>query len=117
MNPARALRLALAAADQSNERYKLGAIVFKRKPISAGFNKTNRSWEGGTTYGHWAGSLHAEIAALIAARSSVKGASIFVARKGARLAKPCSACMAALKEAGLKSVYYTSDHGISFLQL
>lgn len=116
MNIPRALKLALKASELSEERYKLGAIIFKRKPISTGFNKTNRSWSG-SHYGHWAGSLHAEIAALINARSSVKGASIFVARKHERLAKPCSACMAALKEAGIKTVWYTTNTGISFTTL
>ena len=111
-----ALKLALRVSEQSAEHYKLGAVIFKRRPISIGYNKTNRSWNG-SHYGHWAGSLHAEIAALIGARSSVKGASIFVARKSGRLAKPCSACMAALKEAEIKTVWYTDGNGISFLQL
>lgn len=113
----RALKLALAVCEHSEERYKLGAVIFKRKPISFGYNKTNRNWPGGTTYGHWSGSLHAEIHALIAARSTVKGASIFVARKHERLAKPCNACMAALKEAGIDKVYYTNGSGISVQQL
>lgn len=116
MKLSRALKLALAACELSDEPYKLGAVIFKRKPIATGFNKTNRGWSG-SHYGHWAGSLHAEIHALIKARGAAKGASIFVARKNERMAKPCGPCMAALKEAKISKVFYTNGNGVSVLSL
>lgn len=59
-------------------------------------------------------SEHAEIAALRKA-GDVSGAKMFVARtqKSGKtaLAKPCDSCMDALKAAGIKTVYYTTEDG------
>ena len=102
----RICNIAKKQALRSSHTYKLGAVIFKHgKPIAKGYNKTKRGLS--KDYGHWEGSLHAEIAALINARTDVKGSSILVARSTGGLARPCNECMAALKEAGIKWVYYT----------
>lgn len=59
-------------------------------------------------------TTHAEIAALKSARGSVQGATIYVARisydmKTPMMSKPCPDCQKALKEAGIKKVFYTID--------
>ena len=57
--------------------------------------------------------LHAEIGALV--KSCTKAESIMVVRSTrsglTRCAKPCDICMMALKEAGVKKVYYSDDMG------
>jgi tRNA(Arg) A34 adenosine deaminase TadA len=57
--------------------------------------------------------LHAEIGALV--KSYTKAESIVVVRitkRGlTRCARPCDICMLALKEAGVKSIYYSDDNG------
>lgn len=107
----RILKIASSEAEKSSHTYKLGAVVFKQgKVISRGHNKVNRGVS--SHYGHWAGSLHAELAAIIAARSDLTGTSILVARTGETLAKPCESCMAAIKEAGIKWVWYTDGIGL-----
>lgn len=59
-------------------------------------------------------SVHAEIAALNACRKTdLNGASIYVARiyKSGEpaMSKPCENCQKALRERGIKKVYYTID--------
>jgi deoxycytidylate deaminase len=57
--------------------------------------------------------LHAEIAALVA--SNRKATDIFVARmtrdRKFAYAKPCYICEMAIREAGIKRIYYTDDEG------
>lgn len=105
------VKTASKEAVKSTHAYKLGAVIFKHgKVIAKGCNKTNRGISA--NYGHWAGSLHAELAAIINARTSLKGSSILVARSTGSMAKPCPSCMAAIKEAGIKNVYYTTGKGV-----
>lgn len=112
MNSKKAFKLAeiaLKEAEKSKHRYKLGAIIFKQgKIISKGYNQTNRY--NRFNYGHWEGSLHAELAALLGALKRARGASLMVVRKGYRMAYPCPDCMAALKDAGIKRVFYTTNN-------
>lgn len=101
-------RLAAIAAKEavkSKHQYKLGAVIYKQgKVISRGYNDTKRGFSG--YRGYWEGSLHAEISALIRARSDVRGCSILVFRVGGGDSRPCHSCMAALKAAGIKNVVY-----------
>ena len=64
--------------------------------------------------------LHAEVAALLAARweigkNDLMNCTIYIARKlncdGWGLARPCPACMQALKDAGIKKIVYTTENG------
>lgn len=116
MKLSRLARIAMSEANKSSYHYKLGAVIFKHgKVLSKGFNKVNRGYA--KNYGHWAGSLHAELAAIIAARADLKGTSLLVVRSTGGKSKPCQACMVAMKEAQIKKVYYTDEHGLSVLQL
>lgn len=58
--------------------------------------------------------LHAEIASLV--KNRVKPSAIVVVRMTAggliRMARPCNICTLALREAGVRYVYYTNDDGI-----
>ena len=93
---------------KSTHRYKHGAVIFKQgKILSTGFNKTERGFSGFPDY--WQGSLHAEIAAIINARTDVRGCSIMVVRHNAGNSKPCNACLAAIKAAGIKKLFYTQE--------
>lgn len=105
MNLQSLIRHACKQASKSIHRHKLGAVIFRKgKIISKGYNKTNR---GISDFGgFWKGSCHAEIAALIHSRCDLRGASIMVMRLNLRCSRPCAPCMAALKEAGLRTVFY-----------
>lgn len=106
-------------------QFKLGAvIVYKNRIVSAGWNvkKENPLQK---KYNHLRGfdvdkyvnSLHAEMYAIIKARDldiNWEKASIFIYRQlrdGTKaLAKPCPACEKAIKDLGIKNVYYTGKN-------
>ena len=62
--------------------------------------------------------LHAEINAIIHAlkkKQDLSSATIYIARKlnccGYGLARPCPACMEAIKDAGISKIVYTTEDG------
>lgn len=107
------INLACKEALKSTYKQKLGAVVFnKGRFISSGHNYGNRSIASHLPkFRHWPTSLHAEIIAVINARTDLKGASILVVRinnkNEFRLALPCANCMSYLKYVGIKKVYYS----------
>lgn len=108
MNLHKLLKRAKNEAQKSEHQYKLGAVIFRQgKVIGKGFNKTKRGISN--LRGFWTGSVHAEIAALISTRGNADGSSILVVRHNGRCARPCVACFAALKEAGIKRVFYSNN--------
>lgn len=107
-------RIALIALNESvksKHRYKHGAVIFKQgKILSRGFNETHR---GISQYkGYWEGSCHAEIAAIIRAKGGASGSNLLVTRANYRNSRPCDVCMASMKIAGIKNVFYTQDDEI-----
>ena len=68
--------------------------------------------------------LHAEIAALCQIHSLGIDASrvdLYIVRKCKSreygMARPCAACMAAIKEFGIKNLFYSTDDGLVFEKL
>lgn len=52
-------------------------------------------------------SIHAEHRAILLARGSVKGATVYIARNGGKeISKPCLSCRMYMKEAGIKTIVY-----------
>lgn len=131
---AKFFRLASLASETSTyPKLHIGAaIVAGRKLVSVGANKwrTHTKQKKYTPYRYdtdWeadedVGRCHAEMDAIIkAGRTDLAGASIYVYRKdmNGNLAncKPCGACMQAIKEAGIKDVFYTSKEGYNHLEI
>ena len=68
---------------------------------------------------HW---THAEMDALIKAkRQNLQDASIYVYRENKKnelaMCRPCKACMAALTDAGIKKIFYTTEYGLVFEEI
>jgi deoxycytidylate deaminase len=106
----RYFQIARAASRHSNLRCAVGAVIVSPKPVSIGFNVQKshpRFADGKRSY-----SIHAEITALLKAKGEIRGGTIYVYREdrtgAVGIAKPCINCMAALIEAGIKRVYYTT---------
>ena len=61
--------------------------------------------------------LHAEIAALVKARKESYGILVIRITKSGliRMARPCNICILAIKEAGIKNVYYSGNDGLIHL--
>ena len=112
---------ATALAELSDNKFRHGAVIRKNgKTISVGINHTinDPSMLDDATAATNA-AVHAEVAALNACRkTNLKGATIYVARiskKGEpRMSKPCLRCQAALRERGVKKIFYTLEHSITF---
>lgn len=92
--------------------HKLGAVISKgNRVISLGFNKnkthtrSNHNWK----------RLHAEISAIIKAKQDITNCYIYIYRETKdgqiAMARPCCSCMQAIKEAGIKKIFYTSSEG------
>lgn len=117
--------VACAAARTSNHsKYKVGAVLVKRKQIiSVGVNSQSRSHPLQKRYNALRKSLtapihdniHAEMDAIIKTNVfDLTDASIFVYRgtqSGKANSRPCEACSQALRDKGIKHIYYTTVDG------
>lgn len=104
------------ALELPSGKHRLCAIVTdkRNKIISIGLNNYNKSHPRQAYYAEKHGNkhkiyLHAEMDALIKSRG--KGEKIYIARVGLsgekRLARPCKICYNAIKDSGIKNIYYT----------
>lgn len=105
---------ALEVAQNSDYcKHKVGAVILDKRGriISTGFNKQKTHPLQAKYAPPEKQFLHAEIAALVAARKD--GHTIVVARRRkdghVGLAKPCPICAMAIADAGIKEVVYTVD--------
>lgn len=121
--------------------FKLGCVIsYKGRIIGRGRN-SNKSHplmkKYNRKYRHFncargefiSDSLHAEMSAILDVPFAVgkdidwSKASIYVYRichgkpHGYGMSKPCKACMAAIRDIGIKNVYFTSDDGLCYLRL
>jgi len=91
--------LARKKAKEGDYIYCLGAVIVKGGKILAIARNTPKG--------------HAEVNAIKQA-SKTEGADIYVTRHtptGMAMSKPCDNCMVAIKEAGIRRIYYTSRAG------
>ena len=96
---------------RSNHRqHQLACVIVKgNRIVSYGWNQLKTTPVAKNKYN----MLHAEIHALIG--QSVKGCTAYVYREHRNetlaMSKPCPSCELALREAGIKKVYYTKEGG------
>lgn len=114
------------------ERIKIGSVlVYKNKVISVGWNmkKSHPYQKILNKYGKYNQDkihnyLHSEINCLLNIKDLnvnwIK-VSIFIYRedKNGNLAmcKPCSSCIKALKEKGVKKIFYTDQNGYNYIEI
>ncbi|MCK9439748.1 MAG: deaminase [Candidatus Caldatribacteriota bacterium] len=109
----RFIKLAVEEAKKSDHKQRIGAIIFdKSKIISKGFNSSQKSVKHlKKKFQRWPGTVHAEVDAIIKARTDVKGLSMIVIRinnfNQLKLAKPCKWCQMYIKYVGIKKVIYS----------
>ena len=90
----------------------MAALIYQgRRQISAAVNVLKSHPDHLIYYPEWVCSIHAEHSAVIKARSSVKGGTVYVARHGGENSKPCQGCMKVLSQSGVRDVVYM-DNGI-----
>lgn len=107
------LKQAVEEACKSKHTTKVGAIIFdKSKIISKGYNNPHRHVRNlKVKYQKWMNSIHADVAAIIAAKTDLKNLSMLVVRVNKsnqlRLSKPCKYCIMYMEYVGIKKVYYS----------
>jgi dCMP deaminase len=92
--------------------HKLGAVIVKGNTIlGVGVNKLKTHPKAK----NYAKRIHAELAAILNARTDVTDCDLYVFRytqSGLQgISKPCDGCMCAILEAGIKRVYYSTADG------
>ena len=110
------ISVALKQAKKSSFRFQLGAVITKGGSVlGIGHNEICYDKLNPHPYP----TLHAEVAACLQVLKRgdamrLRGATIYVARigaKGARLARPCGHCLAFLKDVGITKLVYTTNEG------
>ena len=117
------------AAEGSDFKVHVGAVaVYKRRIVAAAAsrNKTHSMQKVYNRYrsfnqvGLCLPKLHAEIGILAKLKKMdipMQDVSIYVYRvcksRDHGLARPCGACLAAIRDSGIRRVYYTTDFGVA----
>lgn len=120
--PSSVIKAAIHAAEKSQHRHRLGAVVFKGKRIlGVGYNgvgriTARRSVPNSVTAGYWPDAIHAELAAILnAGTEDCRRASILVVRlnKAGELimSRPCKTCMGVIAYVGIRKIFYTTSGG------
>lgn len=130
----RYFEMARKVAEQSDfKNFHLGSVlVYKGRVISTGYNtnRTHPKQKKYNKYRHFSysdrpvkDSLHSEMACLLNIPKCVENNIDFTQCKlyiyrispGKRLkqgiARPCAACMQALRDKGVRTIFYTTDEG------
>lgn len=129
------------ATKSTHDRFHIGCVVvYKHKiigrghnsnkthPIQKKYNERYREFKFCDNSGSIHHSLHAEISALLGIPYYVgkdvdfSKVSMYVYRicpgrkRGYGLSKPCPACEAFIRDMGIKSVYYTDNSGLAYIE-
>lgn len=102
------------AKQSTHHQHFFGAVIVdKNKIVSVGTNKVQTHPKSKHSYN----MLHAELSALFSAKwKDLKGCDIYVYRENLHgksgMSRPCKVCEAALREAGIRKVYYTTETGV-----
>jgi deoxycytidylate deaminase len=116
------IKICIEEARKSNYKQKIGAVIFKKKIIiSQGYNSVVKSRKKlHPRYQKWFGSVHAEIDAIIKARTDLSKCSMMVIRVNNddefRLAKPCEFCLTYINHVGIKEVFYSTNDGFELIK-
>lgn len=103
----------IETAKKSSYKVKMGAVIFRKKMIiSVGYNHVLKSARHlHPKFQKWSGSIHAEVDAILKARTDLRRCSILVVRINRlgeiRTSKPCELCLSYLKFVNIKRVYHT----------
>ena len=114
-----------------HKKFNIGAVIINhnKQILSIAYNQTKSHPEQKklnkyryTPYDKDKNFLHAELAAILKAnKEELKNAIIYVYRQDLNghiaCSRPCPACMAKIKEVGIRVIYYTTRDGFCKEQL
>jgi dCMP deaminase len=110
------INLAIDEAKKGDHKQKVGCIIFdKKKIVSYGHNTSQRSARKlHPKFQRYPFSVHAEVDAILKAKTDLKGMSILVIRVNRRnefrTAKPCKNCLKYLYHVGIKKIFYSINN-------
>jgi deoxycytidylate deaminase len=115
MSPESILRQIKREASKATMRYQLGAVVVRGgRIISTGYNQ-HRHVDLPAAWSKREDTICAERDALRKCLHKAKGATVYVGKHTPggrmRMARPCAACVAMMRDAGIKKIYYTDSNG------
>lgn len=88
----------------------MAAMITKNgKIVSSAVNIIKSHPDHLDKYPPWVVSIHAEHNALLKARTSVAGGTLYVIRYNGVTSKPCEGCMSLLRDAGIARIVYLQD--------
>ena len=92
----------------------MAALIYQgRRQISAAVNVLKSHPDHLIYYPEWVCSIHAEHSAVIKARSSVKGGTVYVARYNGINSMPCEGCTKVMQWHGVRFAVYMKN-GVVF---
>jgi deoxycytidylate deaminase len=117
--PSSVIELAIEEAEKSTvKKAQMSAVIWDKKGIlSSGYNQwlANTSDDRYNYFGVPYHSQHAEVSAILRLRDDwrwrLENASIFIYRRGWKLARPCKHCKHVLHQMGISRVYWSEDGG------
>jgi tRNA(Arg) A34 adenosine deaminase TadA len=117
------IRLALIEARLSDNRHRLGAVIFRKNTVLS--SNHNYSLRGAKKlhprFSKWKGSIHAEVATILSARCDLSGASMFLLRINRKeellLSKPCVQCLSYISFVGIRRVIYSTGSGFETIEI
>ena len=105
--------LAVEESSKGDHKQKVGCIIFyKKRILSKGHNSSQKSIKNlHPKFQKYRFSVHAEVDAIIKAKTDLKGSSLLVIRinkdKQFRLSKPCQTCLKYIEHVGIKKIFYS----------
>ena len=103
----------LIARESDAPNFKMGAVIASgRKLLGLGCNNIRKTHPASNTpFGH----IHAELAAMLNARTDLSGTTLYVYRGGKDdkplMSKPCKHCQALIKKEGIKYIVFSTNGG------
>lgn len=110
------ITIALEEAKKGDHKQRVGCVIFdKKKIISYGHNTCQRSAKKlHPKFQRYPFSVHAEVDAILKAKTDLKGMSALVIRinnkNQFRLSKPCKNCLKYLYYVGIKKIFYSVNN-------
>jgi len=111
--------MAETLAHLSDHHFRVGAVIVKGRRILAGGhnkNKTHTVIRNQIDKYSLVDKLHAEMTAILKARTGLEGARIYILRicpdnkDGTGMSRPCNLCMRLIRGAGIKEIIYTTGN-------
>jgi len=99
----------IASRDSNAKNFRLGAVVARGGQIlGVGANNTTKTHPRSNSPNN---RIHAELSAIINARTDLRGTTLYVVRTGRKerplLARPCKHCQALIQKEGIRYVCFT----------